>query len=392
MKEIGDRAFYPCKLTSLSLPYGLTTIGVAAFSGIGASTIVIPDSVTYMGGSAFSGSGVTSITLSKNLTSIEAATFKYCYDLTSIVIPEGVTIIKNEAFSTCTALTSVTLPSTLLTLGKSAFTRCYALTNITCPDGMTQIKERVFEECSALTSITLPDTITHIDDYAFRYCGSMSDVYYAGTQEQWDAIYMNTMWNTGISQSTIHYGADTATETVVTPAHSFTDVVADSYYEDAVIWAVNNGVTSGTTTTTFEPSATCTRGQVVTFLWRAMGEPTPSITENPFSDVSETSVFYTAILWAVGEGITTGYSDGTFRPTDTCTTGQVLTFLYRAVGEPDTSYESGYAVGASSAFVSAINWADESSLLSGLTVTISGASSRSDIVTYLYRNAGSPAV
>ncbi len=215
LKEVGEQAFRRSPITSLNFPSGLTTIGGGAFDGFKGTTLVIPDSVTTLGTGAFSGTTVERVTLSKNITSIEASVFAYCRSLTDIVIPEGVTIIKDRAFYTCDSLVSVSLPSTVQTLSKSAFECCYSLTDINFPDGLTQIKESAFQECGALTAISLPDSITHIDNYAFRYCGGMSDVYYAGSEAQWNAIYMETKWNQGIEQSTIHYNSTGATAPVV---------------------------------------------------------------------------------------------------------------------------------------------------------------------------------
>ena len=111
--------------------------------------------------------------------------------------------------------------------------------------------------------------------------------------------------------------------------HPFTDISADKYYYKAVLWAVENGITSGLTATTFAPNNACTRGQIATFLWRANGSPEPHSADNPFSDVNA-GPFYKAILWAVENGITTGYAGGTFRPNNVCTRGNIVTFLHRA--------------------------------------------------------------
>ena len=120
-------------------------------------------------------------------------------------------------------------------------------------------------------------------------------------------------------------------ETTVIP---FTDVPADAYYAKAVLWAVENGITNGKSKTKFGVGDPCTREQVVTFLWRAEGEPEHEPVENPFTDVSETAYSYDAILWAVEKGITKGTSKTRFSPAKTCTRGQVVTFLYRdVVGE-----------------------------------------------------------
>lgn len=114
----------------------------------------------------------------------------------------------------------------------------------------------------------------------------------------------------------------------------FTDVPYGTYYHDPVIWAKDTGVTSGTSATTFSPTATCTRGQVATFLWRSQGQPEPKSTVNPFTDVKSGDYYYKPVLWAVEQGITSGTSTTTFSPNATCTSGQVVTFLYRANGSP----------------------------------------------------------
>lgn len=167
----------------------------------------------------------------------------------------------------------------------------------------------------------------------------------------------------------------------------FTDVAAGAYYHDPVIWAKDKDVTTGTSATTFSPSATCTRGQVVTFLWRAIGQPEPKTTQNPFADVKTGDYYYKPVLWAVEQGITTGTSSTAFSPAATCTGGQVVTFLYRANGSPASSgTDSPY-------YAKAVAWAADKSLMDGMGGFDPAANSpRADIVTYLYRNAGSPKV
>ena len=115
--------------------------------------------------------------------------------------------------------------------------------------------------------------------------------------------------------------------------HSFTDVKSGAYYFTAMLWAVENQITSGTSATTFSPNKECTRAQVVTFLWRADGEPEPESDECPFTDVRPTASYRKAVLWAVENGITNGTTATTFSPNKTCTRGQVVTFLYHALAE-----------------------------------------------------------
>ncbi|MBQ3878679.1 MAG: S-layer homology domain-containing protein, partial [Oscillospiraceae bacterium] len=110
------------------------------------------------------------------------------------------------------------------------------------------------------------------------------------------------------------------------------DVSSSAYYYDAVLWAVENGVTAGTSASTFSPDAACTRAQIVTFLWRAAGSP-KTTGENPFTDVSSSNYAYDAILWAVENGVTAGTSASAFSPSAACTRGQIVTFLWRAQGK-----------------------------------------------------------
>lgn len=119
-------------------------------------------------------------------------------------------------------------------------------------------------------------------------------------------------------------------ETIENP---FKDVHSQNYYYKAVLWAVEKGITTGTSATKFSPNDTCTRGQIVTFLWRAEGEPNPAKNTNPFKDVKSGDYFYTAVLWAVGKGVTTGTDAKHFSPSDTCTRAQVVTFLYRDMAQ-----------------------------------------------------------
>lgn len=170
---------------------------------------------------------------------------------------------------------------------------------------------------------------------------------------------------------------------------NFTDVVDGTYYADAVDWAVENDVTAGTSVTTFSPNANCTRAQTVTFLWRAMGSPTPTSRVNPFRDVTSDQYYYTAVLWAVEEGITTGTSATTFSPDATVTRGQFVTFLYRAVGSDGSGNENPFRdVSPSAYYAKAVSWAVANQITSGTSaVTFSPEASctRAQTVTFLYR-------
>ena len=171
-------------------------------------------------------------------------------------------------------------------------------------------------------------------------------------------------------------------------AISFRDVKQGDYYYDAVKWAVEKGITEGTSATTFSPDASCTRAQMVTFLWRAAGSPAPKSAANPFKDINENDYYYSAVLWAVENGITSGTGADTFSPTATVTRGQTVTFLYRAAGSPLAGNSAFDDVAANAYYAKAVAWAAENGITSG---TGSGKFSpgadctRSQIVTLLYR-------
>ena len=166
----------------------------------------------------------------------------------------------------------------------------------------------------------------------------------------------------------------------------FTDVSpADACY-DAVLWALDNGVTTGTSDTTFSPDQTCTRGQVVTFLWRAVGRPAPQTAVNPFRDVAAGSYYEQPILWAVEQGVTTGTSATAFSPEQTCTHAHILTFLWRAAGCPEANSPGTAAARFPEGYYSdALRWAEGENLLAdGQDFRIDAPCSRAQTVTYLH--------
>ena len=172
------------------------------------------------------------------------------------------------------------------------------------------------------------------------------------------------------------------------PAVSFTDVPADAYYADAVAWAVENGVTSGTSTTIFSPDAPCTRAQAVTFLWRAAGSPIVNYAMN-FTDVPADAYYAEAVRWAVSQGITSGASATTFNPNGVCTRAQIVTFLWRSQKSPAAnSVNSFIDVAADAYYANAVLWAAENGITGGTTATTFSPNSdctRAQIVTFLWR-------
>ena len=172
-------------------------------------------------------------------------------------------------------------------------------------------------------------------------------------------------------------------------AMDFTDVPADAWYAGAVAWAVEQGITSGTSDTTFSPNVSCTRAQMVTFLWRASGSP-KATGVNPFIDVSADAYYYDAVLWAAEKGITSGTTATTFSPDTTLTRSQTVTFLWRANGSPVVSGGSFGDVAADAYYANAVAWA----VFEGITSGTGGNNfnpdadcTRAQIVTFMYRDA-----
>lgn len=178
-------------------------------------------------------------------------------------------------------------------------------------------------------------------------------------------------------------------ETVQNP---FVDVKETDYYYDATLWAAEKGITKGVSETAFGPDADCTRAQIVTFLWRAAGSPAPKAATMSFTDVASDAYYRDAVLWAVEQGITNGISTNIFSPNTVCTRAQTVTFLYRAAGSPAAGASSGFTdVESGAYFTNGVKWAVENSITNGTGANIFNPNvscTRGQIVTFLYRWIG----
>ncbi len=244
--SIGGYVFYGCtSITSIEIPDGVTSIGVRAFSSCTSLTsITIPNSVTSIGSYAFSScTSLTSIEIPDSVTTIGDYAFGFCNGLASITIPDSVTSIGSSAFYNCTGLISVTIPDSVTTIGDDAFSACYRLmsinvdsdnqyyssdsydvlynkdktiliqypcgnarTSFIIPDSVTTIGDYGFYYCDSLINVTIPDSVTTIGVSAFRGCNSLTDVYYSGTEEQWNGISIASR-NESLSNATIHFNS-----------------------------------------------------------------------------------------------------------------------------------------------------------------------------------------
>ena len=185
---------------------------------------------------------------------------------------------------------------------------------------------------------------------------------------------------------------DVEIQAVFTLKHPFVDVPEGAYYEDAVIWAVDNKITAGTSATTFEPNKVCTRAEVVAFLWRAAGRPAPKSINMPFTDVPRESYYYNAVLWAVENGVTAGTSKTTFSPDDPCTRAQTVAMLWRAQGRPEAGKDNPFTdVNKKAYYADAVLWAVKEGVTAGTSDTTfspNDSCTRAQIVAFLYRALG----
>ena len=173
------------------------------------------------------------------------------------------------------------------------------------------------------------------------------------------------------------------------PEQIFADVPVDAYYYEAVKWAAEKGITGGVGSNLFAPNQPCTRAQIVTFLWRAAGSPAAKSGTMPFTDVETGSWYYDAVLWAAESGIIKGTSATTFSPDMNCSRAQIVTLLYRAAGSPAVSDSAAFAdVAADAYYADAVAWADEKGITTGIGGGLFGSDNdctRAQIVTFLYR-------
>ncbi len=210
---------------------------------------------------------------------------------------------------------------------------------------------------------------------------------YSAMESVIDALQL-PMWNLGFTSTEYDDDAEPIKSFLNGISTGFDDVSAGAYYAQSVMWAAENGVTTGTSATKFSPEASCTRAQFVTFLWRAMGSPAPKSEKNPFSDVKSGAYYYDAVLWAVEKGITTGTSATKFSPNATLTRAQTVTFLWRLEGEPGGQAHF-YDVPAGAYYADAVAWAAQKGITTGTSAdrfSPNQTCTRAQTVTFLYRD------
>ena len=366
------------------------------------------------------------------------------FDVEYLYISEGVTHIGSFAFVYCGDLKYVEIPESVESIGEFAFSRnCpwiddkisagsdVVVNNILICSAKTgeiridaPIKYVVGGAIENATNVTFGETVATIGSYAVDYfdnpelksitilnpeCEILYDAFGIGETYSWDEAFTYYI----VPGLTIYGYPDSTAQMYCEEVNNdwrwdedfadnpwnfipikrecpFTDVPEGTFYYEPVMWAVENSITNGTTATTFGPNDQCMRAHVVTFLWRAVGSPEPTRTDNPFVDVKPTDFYYKPVLWAVENGITAGLDATHFGPTAYCNRAQVVTFLYRTMGSPDVGAATNpfTDVAAGSFYEKPVLWAVENGVTAGLSATSFGPNSicnRAQIVTFLYR-------
>ncbi|MDO4620603.1 MAG: leucine-rich repeat protein [Lachnospiraceae bacterium] len=365
-------------LKKVTLPEGLTTIGKEVFRQCNYLVEVkIPSTVTTIGDGAFQECiRLAYEEIPSGVTSIGKSIFDNCTNLKSVSLPESLRTIGNRAFNCCSQLAKIDLPSKVTRIQLYTFYGCEKLTEINIPQNVEEIGSNAFESCTSLQTVVLPASLKKINDVAFDKCSKLSAVFYMGKKSRWDTI--------------TKLGRNEPLLNAKLYCNPFHDVNQSGAFAKAILWASGEGITSGVTATQFQADALCTRGQIVTFLWRAYGKPEPKNTKNRFKDVNSTSAFYKAILWAVEKGITSGLTETKFGVNETCTRGQAVTFMYRAAGSPRQTKQIFFTDITKNMFCySAVCWAVDRGITSGVMPTEfrpHDYCTRGQIVTFLFRN------
>ena len=373
--------------------------------------VTIPEDVEIIWGgfgSYYGKNFVSEIILPKNLVEIKSGAFVETTWIKNLRKENPVVVVNNWLLDARTATGEVVIPENVTNIADGSFYENQEVTKVVIPDGITKIGAEMFASCSSLTEVVIPVSVTSVEgdglDYleAFINCESLTTISYKGTKEQWNAIswdcdgygfYGCPSITVNCIDGSITYDTEgnivKETDNTVGSENPFSDVSESQYYYTPVLWALENNVTTGLTSTTFAPEDSCTRGQVVTFLWRAMGCPEPNKTEHPFVDIEDNGYYTKAVLWALENGITTGYDKTHFAPEKTVTREQFVTFLHRAENKPAYTTTNPFSdVAQGTPYYDAILWAYENEVTKGYSDARFAPQencTRGQLVTFLYR-------
>ncbi len=261
-----------------------------------------------------------------SVTEIDESAFSFCSRMTSIRLPANLTVLRDSIFWGCYQLREIEIPSKVTTIERCAFYRCEHLESIVIPETVSKIDREAFLNCISLTSITLPIGIKSVGEDAFlirpQYPEKAGTPYPLDTQVNDCAAARSYDWNRA--------GRNITLTGEMTYDPRMVDVDQNKFYSRPVAWAISKQITTGTTDTTFSPDDPCTRSQAMTFLYKAMGSPETQ-ENHQFVDIPADRWFTAPVAWAVENGITAGVGPVTFGPYVECTRGQIVTFLWKAM-------------------------------------------------------------
>ena len=439
LHTLGAGAFSDLKnLKKVFLDSDIATIASHLFSGCTAiEEVAFGENVTKLAEYMFSGaSSLKTVTIPGSITDIPEGIFRYCDGLETVIIESGVETIGMYAFHSLMNLKELHLPNTLKRIEEDAFYNLEGM-NVDFYFYGTPEQWETIEIESGNHGLELwawkfnfvdPDTCRHTntrvvpgydptcteagltDGIVCADCGEIlveQEVIPAHGHKETETITEPTCTEGGFSTFTCALCGAERVDAYTDPLghdwdglncrrcgavneNPFVDVAKSDYFYTPVLWAVENGITAGTGNGKFSPEDTCTRAQVVTFLWRAMGKPAPKTYDNPFVDVDPGAYYYEAVLWAVDNGITAGTGSGKFSPDDPCTRAQVVTFLWRAMSKPapDSEKNPFGDVFAGDYYYEPVLWAVENGITSGTgngRFSPEDPCTRGQVVTFLYR-------
>ena len=382
-------------VTAIEIGTGVTAIGAHAFQGCNeVEYVYLSDTVETLGAGALSGmSALQAVYVDEgNPAFTELDGTLYTKDgktlvqapavVTEFVVPEGVTAIGSYAFSGYEQLRHVYFPASgLTTIGNNAFYGCTQLTDVILPDGLTRIEMNVFNRCSSLAEVTIPASVTEVRGFSFMGCTALTDVYYTGTQAQWDAVRIDTSYGNPFKNVTVHVDAEQhvfgAWQAVEEPgceqAGTITRTCTNGCglkqtaavaalghdWDDGVVTTKPNGVRCGFRHVTCKR---CGAEDVVVL-------PPEVMAYEQFGDVNPNAWSYEGIQFCVMMGYMSGTDTHTFAPGAVTTRAQLVQILYNFVGEPTVTGETPFTDLTQNWYKDAVLWAHQSGVVAGTSDT-----------------------
>lgn len=329
---------------------------------------------------AFQDTKIQSIDIPETIVSIGEQAFRGCRDLKEVNFEGDSIELGERCFENCTSLESIWVPACGI-VPKGAFRACSNLTAAVIDEGSYIIDQGAFECCDSLKYIYIPTSMDVIyTAYTFR---NVTDLVVAGIPGYKELSAGQALAEKmGFTFQAVDYPAG---ENAVFP-----DVDGGHYYSLPVLWAATNGITMGMTDGTFRPQGSCTRAEMITFIWRFCGSPEPDPYKlHTFTDVAQNRYYYNAVQWGYQTGIIKGMSDSEFQPDATVTRAMAVTMLHRLDGGPAASGENSFTDVSQNSYYDGIQWAQGAGVAWGYgdgTFRPDEACTRGMIVTFLHRN------